>query len=460
MTNLLYLMLGSIGIKGLSAVVEILTLVLIANYGGVSQYGDYTLYLSLVEAAYFVLFSGSMKLNMYYLSDTEVSIAPFRRTYFRYFVLPTIGLLGLVASYLSGAMGAAASLILLFYFLSFDATSSLLARGRQFIALILEYLSGRLTLLLGLALLLSLGLLNTYTLLAVYGLQYLVIWTLAWLNKYKEQGGQVQSVPIRQLWEYQSSDLASSIVSYAPVIAQYFVGGAFSAGVVGIITVIKRFINFVAGPVAKVFLPEFSQLYKAGRKVELLESYRLIVRIQMVFIGIISCSLIAFPTLILSLFNPDLMGYQAYFVLVAICILPVSALGPTTGLLQMTGQERQCTYLQWASIVAMITVGYLFINDPLFSIYALCVQALLEGVAKYALVCRWFGRNVIPLLDLLLFAAPIAAFAGGISYLGLGQSLAAYIIVLGLSTVSYIFIMLRDHSIRTELQRRLGRGVH
>ena len=65
--DIVFAMILSIGIKGISAVVEIAIQMLITNGVGVSEYGDYTFFVSLIEGAYFLLFSGSIKLNTFYV---------------------------------------------------------------------------------------------------------------------------------------------------------------------------------------------------------------------------------------------------------------------------------------------------------------------------------------------------------------------------------------------------------
>ena len=71
--DIVFAMILSIGIKGISAVVEIAIQMLITNGVGVSEYGNYTFFVSLIEGAYFLLFSGSIKLNTFYLSTPETN---------------------------------------------------------------------------------------------------------------------------------------------------------------------------------------------------------------------------------------------------------------------------------------------------------------------------------------------------------------------------------------------------
>ena len=77
--NIVYVMFLSIFIKAISAVIEILIQICISNGVGLTGYGDYTFYVSLVEFVYYCLFSGSIKLNTFYLSDKTVNITNFKR---------------------------------------------------------------------------------------------------------------------------------------------------------------------------------------------------------------------------------------------------------------------------------------------------------------------------------------------------------------------------------------------
>ena len=59
--KLVFAMLLSVGIKALAAILEIIIQILIANYAGVSGYGDYTFYVSMIVFI-FVYFQEALKL--------------------------------------------------------------------------------------------------------------------------------------------------------------------------------------------------------------------------------------------------------------------------------------------------------------------------------------------------------------------------------------------------------------
>lgn len=449
-------MILSIGIKGISAIVEIAIQMLITNGVGVSEYGDYTFFVSLIEGAYFVLFSGSVKLNTFYLSMPSASLSNFKRKYTVYFVTPIVAVLIAVFAVMKNPYGILAGVILYIYYFAFDSSSVFFSRGKQLPALLGEYLFGRIVLLIGMLLVIRLNATTGLLLLALYGLQFVTM--LLWFAPYKRKltrGTAEVDVPIKKLAEFQMSDVANSLISYAPTILQYIIGGAFSAGFTGIISIVKRFINFISGPTAKVFLPEFSRLYKSGQRDKLEQSYLMIVRIQMAFIGTIGAALIGFPHLILKMFSPELLQYSTVFTVVAGCLLLVAGIGPVTGMLQMTGSEKICNRNQWASIGAMVLVWLVLIKEPLFAVYGLCVQAVVEGGLKYYSVCKWFGKNIVPMKNYVLLWLPVLLVRIIAEWCGWQYSLVAMLISVIFVFLWNVAFSMQDPMIQEMLHKKL-----
>lgn len=454
--DIVFAMILSIGIKGISAVVEIAIQMLITNGVGVSEYGDYTFFVSLIEGAYFLLFSGSIKLNTFYLSTPSASLSKFKKKYALCFVTPIIAAIVAIFALMKNPYGIVAGVILYIYYFAFDMSSVFFSRGKQLPALLGEYLFGRVVLLIGMLVVIRLNAATGLMLLTLYGLQFVTM--LLWFAPHKgklTQGTSEVEVPIKKLMEYQMSDVANSLISYAPTILQYVIGGAFSAGFTGIISIVKRFINFISGPTAKVFLPEFSRLYKSGQQKELEQSYLMIVRIQMVFIGTIGTALIGFPHLILKLFSPELLQYSTVFTLAACCLLLVAGIGPVTGMLQMTGSEKICNRNQWISIGVMMLVWIVLRKEPLFAVYGLCVQAVIEGGLKYYSVCRWFGKNIVPVKNYILLWFPVMLTRIIAEWCGWKYSFVAM-----LSFVAFVFLWnvafsMQDPMIRKTIQEKI-----
>ena len=88
------------------------------------------------------------------------------------------------------------------------------------------------------------------------------------------------------------------MIGQMPVLLQFFFSGAFEAGVVSVVLTVKKLINFISGPSAKVFLPEFSRLYQSGRQNEIRACFASIMRIQMLFAGPLSVVLLGYPHVI------------------------------------------------------------------------------------------------------------------------------------------------------------------
>lgn len=424
-----FAVLLSIGIKAISALVEIGIQILITNNVGVTGYGSYTFFVSLIEFSYFFFFSGSVKLNTFYLSSPESSISRFKKIYVLRFIAPVLATMILFFAIRTDFYGFLATVIIFVYYLAYDRSSVFLSRGYQAPALLGEYLLSRLVMLVGLIVCLQLNRATGLVLLVLYGVQFItmLVWFIPF-GKKMQKGTEEVEVPLKKLWEYQKSDVANALISYSPTILQYIIGGAFTAGFTGIISIAKKFINFISGPTAKVFLPEFSRLYKSGDKNQLQRSYLMIVRIQMVFIGTIGAAMIGFPDLILKLFSSELQVYSMVFMVTASCLLLIAGIGPVTGLLQMTGSERVCNRNQWISIGVMVVVWGVFYKEPLFAVYGLCVQAVVEGVLKYYSVCKWFGKSVVPIRNYIILWAPVAVERIVVDLLGLNYSFVAFFI--------------------------------
>lgn len=450
-------MILSIGIKGISAVIEIAIQMLITNQVGVSNYGNYTFFVSLIEGGYFLLFSGSIKLNTFYLSTPTSSLHNFKKKFNCFYVFPVIAIIVVAFAILKNPYGVISAFILLIFYIAYDTSSVFFARGNQLPALLGEYLFGRIVLFVGIVTVVKLDKATSIILLVLYGFQYfsMLLWFLPFKSKI-EVGTEEVNVPKRKIIEYQVSDIAYSLIGYLPTILQYIIGGAFTAGFTGIVSLVKKFINFISGPTAKVFLPEFSRLYKSGEKARLEQSYLMIVRIQMIFIGTIGAVLIGFPNLILHMFSPDLEKYSVVFTGTAVSLLIVAGIGPVTGMLQMTGNEKICNRNQWISIAIMILVCLLFNKKPLFAVYGLCAQAITEGSMKYYSVCKWFGKNVVPVKNYALLWLPVAILRIAVDHTGYQYS---YIVLLISAMLVFLWntlFALHDPMVKTAL---LGKFV-
>ena len=55
-----------------------------------------------------------------------------------------------------------------------------------------------------------------------------------------------------------------------------------------------------------------------------------------------------------------------------------ATLGPCSGVLQMTGNEKKDNHCRELALLVMFVVMWLFRSDSLFVLYGLCAQAFLE----------------------------------------------------------------------------------
>lgn len=434
----------SVVLKGIGAVLEVALQILVTRQLGVSGYGDYSTWINAADLVFWVLFSGVVKCNTFYLSGRDTSIRSFKRRYYGWYVVPVLAV-GTVAALVLGAQ-AAAFFVLLVTFLElviYDQSSTLLARGHARSSLIGEYVLGRVILLAGVGILSAAGYLDLGSLLGLYVLQYvLVILFFSLRSRKKETYTDVSAeVSLKKWASYQWSDLMHSMISQMPVVLQYFFAGAFEAGVVSIVLLVKKLINFVSGPTAKVFLPEFSRLYRAGADREIRDYYAYIMRLQMLFVGPLSVVLLAFPNVILRIMAEELTGYTKWFMLCSSVFLLTATLGPCGGVLQMTGNEKADNRCREISLVVMVLTMIFFGQDRLFVLYGLCTQAIVEAVGKYIYVCKWMGNAPIGLpVYLKWWLLPGLAIAA-VFLLGLGDSALWMIAVAG---AVFLVILLKE----------------
>lgn len=171
--------------------------------------------------------------------------------------MPTfVAILG-VLTVAKGVYGFISTIILIAYFLAYDRSSIFFSRGCQWQALLGEYV-GRLAMLSSLMVCLKIGGINGLVLLTLYGIQFLamLVWFIPF-GKNLKPGEEEVEVPLKKIWNFQQSDIAYAFVNYSPTILQYIFGGAFSAGFIGIIVLVKKFLNFISGPMAKFFCRNF-----------------------------------------------------------------------------------------------------------------------------------------------------------------------------------------------------------
>lgn len=459
--NLIFLI--SILLKGVGAVLEILLQIVITRGIGVSGYGTYTTWINAADLIFWCLFSGIVKCNTFYLSGQQTSLRDFRHKYYMRYVIPATACICFAAwaggrrEYLVIAVIAFAELLML------DRSSCLLAEGRYISSLTGEYVFGRMFLLVSVFILQWTGKFSLNVTVLLYLIQYiLVVVFFIVVSKKKRQKNlnkqiqhEEQKVSVRKLLQYQRADIMQAMIGQMPVILQYVLAGAFEAGVVGIVLLIKKLINFISGPAAKVFLPEFSRFYHRGDRDGLRDSFSAIMRIQMLFAGPLAVVLIGYPEVVLRILAEELIPYTGMFMGCSLIFIIAATLGPCGGLMQMTGNERMDNRCREMAVLLMILVFVFMRKDPLFALYGLGVQTLAESVSKYIFVCRWLQKAPVRFYTYLKWWILPAAAIGVSRLMHWQNSLVMMIAVAGIVfCVQLVRELKNEKGLRHMLQKR------
>lgn len=403
----------SIVIKVFGAALEIVNQAMITNCVGMDAYGDYSFYITIAEIVYWVLFSSIVKCNTFYLSDKTKGISSYKKHYYFHFTLPVLLLAVGVSLVLRQYALSLAVVILIPYILMYDRSSTLMARGHYTEALIGEYTIGRLVNCIGIVILMLTDSMSLMGLLLCYFIGYIAILLYFFaMQKLRRKKDILESEQIaisgKKAVMFQVSDMTTAAVDKAPIVLQYLFVDAYTAGFVSIIVLVKRLVSFVTGPTAKVFMPEFARLYKAGDKQGLRRFYGLVMRIQMLFISCLCIPMLVFPKTLLGIFDDTILQYETLFRIVALIFLLMTTLGPCTSLLQMTGQEQKDNIIKITSIVVMLFVWFILRNNPLFTLYGLCAQLLVEIIPKVILICVYFRNLPQPIHKYIGMWVPVA----------------------------------------------------
>ena len=406
----------SVVLKGVGALLEVLLQVLITREMGVSGYGTYAAWINAADLVFWVFFSGLVKCNTFYLSgQNTTNIHAFKNRYYLRYVLPLLAAASACLVLGNKYPMMVVLLITGMELLVLDRSSTLLARGQMVTSLVGEYVLGRATLVAGVIMLTAVGGLQMKTLLMLYLAQYVLILGFFLLRGRKPLCTYTdisEQVSLKKWRAYQQADLMHAMIEQMPVVAQYFFVGAFETGVVSIVLLVKKLINFISGPTAKVFLPEFSRLYHAGDRQKIYSCYAAIMRIQMLIVGPMAVVLLGYPRVVLGILAGELVDYAWLFMICAVVFLLSSSLGPCGGILQMTGNEKTDNRCRMAALATMVVTMVVTSRDPYFVLYGLCAETLLEAGGKYAFVCKWMERPPVGLRTYLKWwSIPSAAIA-------------------------------------------------
>lgn len=381
----------SVILKGIGAVLEVLLQIVLTREIGLDGYGTYSMWINSADLIFWGLFSGIVKCNTFYLSGKNGSIRSFRIKYYMRYVVPVLAVVTLFLHFGNFEIPSIIVLITFTELIMLDKSSIMLAEGKSIRSLLGEYILGRGILLAGVCILRLIGDVTIWNVTIIYIVQYIAVILYFVGRSRKEQKKTTElQVSTKKWWRYQSGDILNSLVGKMPVILQYFVVGALEAGVISVVILVKKLINFISGPTAKIFLPEFSKLYHEKNMLEIRKYYESIIRIQLIFTGPMAVLLIGYSEVILKILAEELLPYKVIFMICSAVFLLSATLGPCAGLLQMTDNEKLDNRCRIVSITTMFIVFWIFRKSSLFVAYGLCVQNFMESLSKYVLVCRWF----------------------------------------------------------------------
>lgn len=443
------LLIISIIIKGIASVIEIIAQVFITRYFGVESYGEYSYYIGMIDIVMWCLFSGIIKINMFYLSDRDITIREFKKKYYFRYVFPVFLVLLICSIFTGNSIYSIVVCSSLLFFIMSDKSSIFMAKGQNIIALTGEYLIGRIFIVMFILIFVGLDIKNVKFLVVIYGLQYLCILIFFYFFSNKISRGKVATnVNIRKLWNYQQSDIVNTLIVNFPVILQYIFVGAYETGFIGIILVVRKLINFISGPTAKIFLPEFSRLYHQNRRYKLIKSYETIMRIQMSFVSVIGLALIGFPALILEVFSPELVANKNLLIGVAVVLVFTTSLGPTTGLLQMMDKENEDNTIRSITLFIMIAILIIMRKNRYFALYGMCAQVLIENIVKYIRISKHLKQMPISTFNYLVLWIPMLIGILFVGLLNLNNSIIMLIILMPLIAILTLIIQLTNKNVR------------
>lgn len=448
----------SILVKGLGAVFEIASQILITRFGAVALFGEYNFYVSVADIICWLFFSGIVKCNAYYVANGK-DIGGFRKSFFLVFALPITLVLTLVGLSYS-VLFAVAVMGAYCYGMQLSLSSVFLACRRYKVSLFGEYLVSRAVILVGVIALILAGALDVAALVVLYALGYVVsiVYFLAMGGRLEKPTGMLEpserSELVRKEVSFQLTDVANGLVNQAPVIVQYLFSGAFHAGVLSVILVTRKVISFIAGPTAKVYLPEFARRYGEGDMEGLRGTYREIVLLQMCFVLPICLVAIGVPDVLLAVYNSELAEYGDWMRAAAVVFMVMVVFGPQGNLLSMVGREKVEMASKWVSLVAMVAVMATTFGDEMFVFYGIAAQVVVDALTKLVFLVRALGSFPIGLHDWVLLAAPFLALTAVAAWVPLG--------VLGRLAVACLLAVLLCGILiltffREAMRQRLGR---
>lgn len=450
---------GSIGIKGFGAVLEVLLQIIILRFLNVDGYGSYGYYIGIAEIGYWIFFSGITKCNLFYGSQCKKDLSGFRKNYYIKYVCPVLILCAGVSVYKKSFLLLLTTALLGMETLVFEKSSRLLAAGKYSLSLIGEYCLGRCFITAGAFVLGMWNCLTLESLVFLYLCQYAVIFVVFTVRGRLPKGTEKADVSVKKLAAYQYGDVLVGIIHKAPVILEYLFTGAFAAGFVQLIALVRTLVAFVSGPTSKVFLPSFARLHRTGEYDKIRELFQKVIVLQMLFLIPVSVALVGFPDVILGIFSNELLEYSAVFAGISLCFVIALSFGPCSGLLQMTGNEHKDIQIRSFSVVLMVVVWILTGRHELFVLYGIGSQILVENVADYYTVSRILGKMPIGLGRFVFLWLPSILTIFYVRTVCVPQTMLNMMLAVSASMLLYGTIQLMSRQVRHWIKEEMKENV-
>lgn len=345
------------------------------------------------------------------------------------------------------------------YLFAMDKSSTMMSFGRYKTALVGEYCIGRSFVVLSILIFSCSKLRNVEVLYAIYGLQFCIVLVYYHIINKKhplpDTYNELDTKAVSKYVVFQSTEIAHTIIMQTSVIVQYFFGGAYQTALISIVLVVRKLINFIAGPTSKLYQPEFSKRFAAGDKKGLSNVYAQITRIQLCFMMPVFMLLISRPEIILRVFNSDLISYGWLVRITSIVFLTMIAFGPTSNFLPMIGKERIDTLANWSSVIVMYATMFLFQKNQYFVVIGFCVQILYINFFKLVLYLIDMRCLPMPAYDYIKIGL-IWTVASGLVYF-LPKTIIALIIVFILHFVANFAIVFPKEDLKMLLKKVVSR---
>lgn len=450
---------NSILTKGVGAVLEVVLQVIILRFLQVEGYGSYGYYVGLADMGFWIFFSAIAKCNIFYCSQKKNSIIEFRKKYYTRYIIPILIICSVASFALGDRLLTLSVLILLMELLVLDKSSQLLANERYNLSLLGEYCLGRVFLVIGTIVLGVAGILTLERLLIMFLLQYLIVYLIFVFCGKVVIDAKETAVSLKKVAVYQYGDILVGLIQKSPVILEYLFTGAFQAGFVTLISLVRTLVAFVSGPTSKVFMPSFAKYYQSGEKEKIADLFHKVMILQMIFLTAVGVVLLGFSELVLQIFSEELIDYATVFAGVSACFLVALSFGPCSSLMQMTGNEKKDITIRSLSVVLMILVWIITRKNEMFILFGIGCQILSENITDYCVVSRILGKMPVGFFRYLVLWIPTILVVALVRVFQLPQNIVVMLVAVVLAVLAYCVIQLANKQVRVWLKEEVHVGI-